>query len=328
MPGRRNTVLALLVAVSSLAASAVAFAQQVAPRGDDYGDAFLNYEPYVTPGQKPDAEPKPAPQAAAPAPASAAKPTGSQTVDVAFLRKVYPMLEERAINDPTDANVSAYMYTKRIVMDKAQRFSEAVTRVLHEDPVLDENNRVPYASTGAIAVRNADYQAQQKAVQELSQVGGLVVFVDSSCRFCAMELPVLGMLKNGYGLEYVVISLDGTKPKGFKGNVMQDNGLFHKLNLKLTPSVVFVPHPKAYDGSTDPNRYLVVSQGFYAEDELIKQIAYAGHDTRLLSADVMRDLSVWDRGVATSTDLQSLKLDPNKPDTFRETLQPYLLKQY
>lgn len=96
MPGRRNTVLALLVAVSSLAASAVAFAQQVAPRGDDYGDAFLNYEPYVTPGQKPDAEPKPAPQAAAPAPASAAKPTGSQTVDVAFLRKVYPMLEERA----------------------------------------------------------------------------------------------------------------------------------------------------------------------------------------------------------------------------------------
>lgn len=317
-----------MVVISSLVASTSAFSQQVAPRGDDYGDAFLNYEPYVKPGQTPDAQASAVPQATAPAPSSATPPAGRQTVDVAFLRRIYPTLEEQAINSPTDANVSAYMYTKRIVLDKAQRFSEAVTRVLHEDPVLDENNRVPYASTGAISVRNADYQAQQKAVQELSGIGGLVIFVDGSCRFCAMELPVLAMLKNGYGLEYVVISLDGTKPRGFNGAVMQDNGLFHKLNLKLTPSVVFVPHPKGYGSSIDPNQYLVVSQGFYAEDELIKQIAYAGHDTRLLSADVMRDLSVWDRGVATNADLQNLKLDPNRPDTFRETLQPYLLKQY
>jgi conjugal transfer pilus assembly protein TraF len=42
----------------------------------------------------------------------------------------------------------------------------------------------------------------------------------------------------------------------------------------------------------------------------------------------MRDLDVWDRGVASTTDLLQLKLDPNRPGSFREALQPYLLKQY
>ncbi|CAM2198471.1 conjugal transfer pilus assembly protein TraF (plasmid) [Paraburkholderia kururiensis] len=327
---RRLPLIRPCLALAYMLATACVHAQVASPRGDAYGDAFLNYEPYVTPAVPASAPPPAAPPATRPAagPAAAAASEGKQAVTVAFLRKVYPLLEERAINNPTDANVSDYMYAKRVIFDKAQRFSEAVVRVLHEDPVLDENNRVPYASIGARSVRNADYQAQQKAVAELSKIGGLVVFVDGSCRFCAMQLPILDMLRRGYNVEYLVISLDGTRPKGFKGSIIQDNGLFHKLGLKLTPSIVFVPHPRAYDGPLDPNRYLIVSQGFYAEDELVKQIAFAGHDTQLLSADVMRDLNVWDRGVASTQDLNNLRLDPGKPGSFKETLQPYLLKQY
>ncbi|KDR25599.1 conjugal transfer protein [Caballeronia zhejiangensis] len=327
---RRFHIIRFSCALAYLLTTTCALAQAVSPRGDAYGDAFLNYQPYVTPAAPASAPPPvaAAPAARAPAPASAPASDGKQAVTVEFLRKIYPQLEERAINNPTDANVSDYMYAKRVIFDKAQRFSEAVVRVLHEDPVLDENNRVPYASIGARSVRNADYQAQQKAVEELSKIGGLVVFVDGSCRFCAMQLPILDMLRRGYNVEYLVISLDGTRPKGFTGSIMQDNGMFHKLGLKLTPSIVFVPHPRAYNGPVDPNKYLIVSQGFYAEDELVKQIAFAGHDTQLLSADVMRDLNVWDRGVASTQDLNNLRLDPSKPGSFKETLQPYLLKQY
>lgn len=326
---RRQISFALTLVGLSVAFSCVSRAQTTS-RGDEYGDAFLHYEPYVTPGvDQPASAPVPShAQAAAPTPAPAKQADGETKVDVAWLRANYPMLEERAINDPSDANISDYLYAKRLVMDKAQRFSEAVTRVLHEDPVLDENNRVPYASTGAQTVRNADYQAQEKAVQELAQVGGLLIFVDGSCRFCSLQLPVLDMLKRADSIEYLVISIDGTKPKGFHGPVTPDNGLFNKLGLKLTPSIVYVAHPKGYKDGRDPNQYLIVSQGFYAADELRKQIAYAGHQTDLLSASTMRDLNVWDRGVASTTDLKSLKLDPNKPGSFRETLQPYLLKQY
>jgi conjugal transfer pilus assembly protein TraF len=319
----RRSIAAFLVALAGSA-----HAQQASLHGDAYGDAFLNYEPYVTPAVPASAPPAMA-AATAPPPASATAPDdGKRVASVAFLRKIYPELEERAIDNPTDANVSDYMYAKRLILDKAQRFSDAVARVLHEDPVLDENNRVPYASVGAQSVQNANYQAQQHAVEELSQIGGLLVFVDGSCRFCAMQLPILDMMRRGYNVQYFVISLDGTRPKGYRGSITADNGLFHKLGLKLTPSIVFVAHPRAYTGPVDPNQYLIVSQGFYAEDQLIKQIAFAGHDTQLLSADVMRDLNVWDRGVASTQDLNSLRLDPNQPGSFKAIMQPYLLKQY
>jgi conjugal transfer pilus assembly protein TraF len=92
--------------------------------------------------------------------------------------------------------------------------------------------------------------------------------------------------------------------------------------------VVYVHRPRAYRDGRDDNTYRVVAQGFYAQDELIKQVAYAGHTTRLLSPATMRDLAVWDRGVAASEDLQTLHLDGDDPAAIRKTLQPLLQKQY
>lgn len=328
MPPRLFQRLLLACAIGGLqAANAQTEPTPIAPvkLEDGYGDAFLNYKPYVVPEKKPKPEKQETPPKEPP---RAAKPEGSQKVTVEWLRKNYILLEERAIDNPTDANVSALLYTKRIVLDKAQRFSEAVTKVNNGDPLLNENNRVPYASSGAQSISNADYLAQQQAVRELALQGGVVIFVDGSCRFCVAQLPVLTAIKNNYGMEFLVVSIDGTKPKGFRGQAVTDNGLYKKLGLKLTPSVVYVPKPKGYAGDIDPNRYLIVAQGFYAQDELVKQIAYAGHTTQLLAKDTMRDLDVWNRGVASKDDLNTLKLDPNKPESFRQVLQPLLLKQY
>lgn len=294
---------------------------------DAYGDAFTNYFPYVAPNKKTEQRPK---QTSAPTPnqEQKQKPKGEQKVDVEWLIKNYPLLEKRAIDNPTEANVSAHLYAKRIIMDKAQRFEEMHAKVVNEDPILNENNRVPYASVGAQTIRNADYIAQQKAIRELAEVGGLVAFVDGDCRFCAMQVPILGMLKTNYGMETLVVSIDGRRPKGYDGPILIDNGLYKKLDLKLTPSIVYVPKPKSYEGLADPNKYLIVAQGFYAADELTKLIAFAGHNMKLLSAETSRDLDVWTRGVASTQDLQSLTLDPDKPDTFKTKLQPILLKQY
>jgi len=300
------------------------FAQDQAPGlGDSYGDAFVHYHPYVVPGQA-----KPPQSKASAAAAAPHKEVGPQKVDVAWLRKNYPLLEERAINDPIDANVSAYLYVKRVTMDKAQRFSEMVAKVTKEDPLLDENNRVPYASAGARAVQNANYQAQQQAVRELAQIGGLMIFVDGTCRFCAMQLPVLQMVRREFGMEFLVVSIDGTAPKGTTAEVLRDTGLFKKLGLRLTPSIVYVPSPKGYADGVDPNLYLVVAQGYYTADELVKQIAFAGHSTKLLSKTTMAGLEVWDRGVASTDDLRRLELDASHPETIKQALQPLLMKQY
>lgn len=299
---------------------------------DAYGDSFVNYRPYVGRPKKSEAPKATTPQVPSSPPLQAdtkkVESQGEQKVDVDWLHRNYEKLEKDSINDPTGPSMAAFLYTKRISMDKAQRYSEAAMKATIEDPLLNENNRIPYASMGAQYVRNADYLAQEQAARELSVLGGSVLFVDSTCRFCAMQIPILQAMKNNYGLEFLVVSIDGKPPAGYKGVLKTDNGLFAKLGLKLTPSLVFVPRPKAYNGDVDPNHYLIISQGFYAQDEMVKQLAFAAHNTKLLSERTMADLDVWDRGVASISDLNQLTLDASKPETFKQKLQPILLKQY
>lgn len=315
-----------LIALALMFGCASVRAQEV--RSDDaYSDAFLHYQPYVVKGAKPAVKPsekKPdADKIASPAPAKA-----EQKVTVQWLKDNYSKLEEQAIDNPTDDNVSAYLYVKRITMDKSQRFSDKVTEVTNQDPLLNENNRIPYASAGAQSIRNANHLAQEQAVRELAAQGGLILFVDGACRFCVMQMPVIKALKQNYGVETLVISLDGSRPKGYTGPIVKDNGLYHKLELRLTPSLVYVPRPKAYSDGKDTNIYRIVAQGFYAQDELVKQIAFAGHKTNLLSQSTMRDLDVWGRGVASTDDLNALTLDAKNTPAIRQKLQPLLQKQY
>ena len=292
---------------------------------EDYAEHFLRYEPLQA---RPKPDPASAPRLAVPAPA-APRPaaSGASKVTVEWLRENYPLLEQRAMDDPSPVNVRAAAYVKRIVLDKASRYASAMQQAVLADPLLNENGRVPYASMGATAVRNADLRAQTLAVRELAKAGGLLVFVDSQCRFCKAQLPILDHLHHEYGLEYLLVTIDGAPIAGSTATVVRDTGVFAKLGLKLTPSMVFVPKPSGYQGK-DPNTYLVVSQGFYAADELTKQIAFAGYQKRLLAAATMRDLAVWDRGILETTDLATLRLDPNKPETIPPQIEPLLMKRY
>jgi conjugal transfer pilus assembly protein TraF len=303
-----------------LGISCAGCAQEV--RTDDaYGDAFVHYQPYVVKGKE-------AKRSAPPAPAPSAARKDEQKVTVKWLQENYKLLEERAIDDPTDENVAAYLYLRRITMDKSQRFSQKVSEVTNADPLLNENNRIPYASAGAQSIRSANRSAQEQAARELAAVGGLVVFVDGSCRFCATQMPILHALHAQYGMEALVVSLDGKRPRGYEGPIVKDNGLYRKLDLKLTPSIVYVARPRAYKEGKDENQYRVIAQGFYAQDELVKQLAYAGHTTRLLTPATMRDLAVWDRGVTSTDDLGTLQLNANDPAAIQRKLQPLLQKQY
>ena len=320
----RNFQARLILGIIILQVS-TAFAGDDIHLDDAYGDAFVNYQPYVVPAEKKVEKLRP-PQPAAKATTPSQDKT--QKVDIDWLRKNYEMLEKKAANDPTTENVKAFLVIQRISMDKAQRYSEKVAEVTNEDPLLNENNRVPYASTGAQAIRNANKLAEGAAVREMSKVGGLVVFVDSKCRFCSMQMPVIQMLNRDYGMEALVVSLDGARPNGYLGPISKDNGLFRKLSLKLMPSIVYVHQPKSYTNGNDPNEYRIVAQGFYAMSELAKQIAYAGHKTKLLSKETMMDLDVWDRGVTSTEDLNGLRLDANDPESIIRTVEPMLLKQY
>jgi conjugal transfer pilus assembly protein TraF len=297
---------------------------------DDYGNSFLAGKPYIVPGD-PKKDPKKPTPLAVPSP-SAAAPTNPQkeAVTVEFLRKNYPILEQRAIDNPDDKNaLQAYLYTRRIILDKSENFAKKAWDEIQTDPLLSENSRIPLASSGALQVANIAYWAQEAAMRELAALGGLFIFVDSTCTFCEIQMPLIQTLKNLYGLEYLVVSLDGKAPKGYKGALLRDNGMYKRLGLRITPSLVFVPRPKSFGvNDKDPNRYLIVSQGYYALTSLVKNIAFAGHREKLLSAATSANLTIWDKGVTSSQDLAGLRLDPNDPAGFKKAIEPLISNSY
>ena len=224
-----------------------------------------------------------------------------------------------AIMNPTNENVRAYMYTQDIILDLATRYAEKQMEVVRNDPILNQSNRISISNSGEIDAKRLQDKAINVAIDEMAKKGGLLVFVDSTCIFCAYQLPILEGLKNSLNpwqpMEYLVISIDGKGPNGWK-NFVVDNGLFKKLKLSITPSIVYVPNPTPYSGGLDTNQYIVVAQGEIEHiDALTRRIAEIGIKSHIVSKEVMKDFDIWNRGVATSQDLGELKIDPQRPNS-------------
>ncbi|MCX7100910.1 MAG: conjugal transfer protein TraF, partial [Methylobacter sp.] len=96
--------------------------------------------PEPPPIQEKKAEPEPA------------KPPEAKPLSAEWFRKNMEKYRDKAIDEPTPQNVSAYMYLQRVMLDKAEKFTEVSQQVVMSDPVLDENSRRPIATFGAFAM--------------------------------------------------------------------------------------------------------------------------------------------------------------------------------
>ncbi|KAG0186695.1 hypothetical protein DFQ28_007415 [Apophysomyces sp. BC1034] len=259
-----------------------------------------------------------------------------QKVALEWLRQNLEIYERRAQETQKKEDIEAYMYLRRVLYDKAQNYATRSMEVLRENPLVDENNRIPYASLGQAATVKVNLEAIDKANAQMAEQGGLWVFVDSQCSFCQDMLNVIRMYKRDTGMPVLVISIDGKRPRGYSdalGPLVTDNGFFRALGLQLTPSVVYL-HQLDYKKGIENNYYLIVSQGFYTLDKLQRTIAYAGYasmrDSRafagLLSPDVVGGLNAWNKGVMASKDINDIEIDPLNPASIKQAIEPYLAK--
>ena len=240
---------------------------------------------------------KPAPSIkpeAAPAPAA---PPKSDAMDVAWLRKKLPELLDAAINNPTHENVAAYLAVQRVVLDRAQRFEEEARMVSLTEPLLDQTTLVPVTGYTKNAFNDTNFKAKEAAVSYLAKnVGGLFVFIDSSCQFCKAQALQINQLARDYGFELRYITVDG---KGFReigsNTLLKDNGIAEKLNIKIYPTTVFV---------APPSSYLIVSQGMMSQADLKDRLLMAAQHEHLLPKELETQVNPWDRGVLDTADTQ------------------------
>jgi len=289
--------------------------------GSDYsGEEFQNYVPYQ-PKLSPKKAITPVSQKIPPDKEQSKPETNKEIRDEIKPLKEWTPKElgqlwergrDKAVMDPSDANVREYMYTQDIILDIATRYSEKQMEIVKNDHILNQSNRISVSSSGEVDAKRLQDKAINVAVDEMAKKGGLLVFVESTCTFCSHQLPILEGLKNPLNpyrpMEYLIISIDARGPNGWK-NFVPDNGLFKRLKLSITPSIVYVPNPSAYKEGRDNNKYIVVSQGEIEHlDALTRRIAEVGIKAHIVSKETMKDFDIWNRGVASSKDLSELRL--------------------
>lgn len=250
--------------------------------------------------KKPVPPPKPVEQKP---PASSVKPQTPPKADqteafsAAWLRENLPKLLDKAIDDPTQENVAAYLYAQRALLDKGQNFEKAARMAIATDPMLDENNRVPIASFARAVTDKRNIDGINEGVRYLAQKAGLWVFFDSTCTYCQPQVDIVQRLAKQVGFSANYFSLDGKTVPGLPANqVLRNDGAAQAVGVTMTPTTVLV---------VPPNGFYIVSQGLMDEQSLRERLVMAAEAQNLLPKEILAKVRVFDRGVLSAKELNS-----------------------
>jgi len=254
----------------------------VKPFAGPGADGFFWYkDPKPTPPPEEVPEPTPAPVAEAPPPeeppqASPSPPPGPAPFSSAWIREQLPVYLDRAIDEPTEENVSAYFALQRLTLDRSQKFSEVAQSVVMGQALLDESFRRPLNSFGAMAQARAAERERGRVFGELKTKVGIWYFYRSDCGYCVQQGPILKSLAKDLGFTITAISMDGNPPPSgdFPGFV-QDQGQGALLGVQATPAL-FVVKPETQE-------VVPISQGLINIGEFMDRAILAAHKSGWIS---------------------------------------------
>lgn len=260
-------------------------------------------------------DPQPPPEPVEPPPSTSSAPSEPQPLSAEWLRVNMPKYLDRAIDDPTQENVSAYFYLNRVWLDKGNKFADVAQEVVTQDPMLDETTRRPLATYAANEMNREAGRSRNDALQEIAASAGIYFFFHSECRYCAVQAPVLKAFADAYGFVVIPVSLDGQPlPDGHFPNYRADNGQAQHLGVEQTPAM-FLARP--------PDRMVLLAQGALSYAELAQRVLLAGKNLGLIDEQRYERT----RPIQPSPSTANLKLDQRAvttPDQLVEKIRTHL----
>ncbi|MHB8068772.1 MAG: conjugal transfer protein TraF [Desulfobaccales bacterium] len=214
-------------------------------------------------------EPEPEPEPIAPnITAQPETPAGPPALSAQWLRDNLENYQIKAIDNPTPENIEMYLYLQRVMMDKAQRFTEGFARAVQFDPYLDQNTRRPLSSFGGAESARIALKAKREVLTRIAQQAGIFFFFKSTCEHCEIQAPLLKNLQEIYGFKVFPVSLDGMPlHNDLFGSFERDQGQAQKLGVVQTPAMFL--------GRPNTREVLLIAQSTMAQPQLEERIIEA-----------------------------------------------------
>ncbi|RYY74581.1 MAG: hypothetical protein EOO52_13535 [Gammaproteobacteria bacterium] len=234
----------LFVAISTVAYGDTTSGENGQRFIDRKGEGFFWYK-----DPKEEAEPEETPEAPPPAKEPvdkkpAALPSGPAPMSASWLKANLPKYLDAAIDNPSEANVKAYLYLQHLSMEKASSFADASQEFSVGDPVLDGNNQRPLASFANDVVKKSAGANRDAVLQSIANKIGIFYFSDSSALSSAQD-QVITYLTSSTDFTVVPIAYRSNKP--FKSNQVPDSGHSTLMGITAAPALVVVLQDGTFD---------------------------------------------------------------------------------
>jgi conjugal transfer pilus assembly protein TraF len=174
-------------------------------------------------------------------------------------------LKAKAILEPTEANVSAYIAYQREQLDRASSFADVWRRAVWQNPELDYTLQRPVNLLGKRTWLDQRRQDRDRVMKTLARRYGIFYFYSSSCAACEAFSPIMRGVADRFGLTVMAVSMDGGPSPAFP-RFLIDTGQYEALGLtgKQVPALVL------YD--TQTKRPMPIGYGVMAADEVMERI--------------------------------------------------------
>ena len=179
-------------------------------------------------------------------------------------------LKARAILEPSEANVAAYIRFQREQLDRASGFADMWRRAVWQDPALDYTLKRPVNTLAKRAWLDQRRGDRERVLARISQRYGVFYFYASSCAACQVFSPIMRGVADRFGLNVLAVSMDGGGSPSFP-DFKIDTGQYERMGLAggQVPALVL------YD--TQTKRPIPIGYGVMAADEVMERIFTLTH---------------------------------------------------
>lgn len=207
-------------------------------------------------------KPRAAPKAP---PLAAAEPTASAAERLAAIAKQLDELKARAILEPTEANIIAYVRFQREQLDRASTFSDTWQRALWQNPDIDYTLQRPVNTLGKRAWTDNRTADRQRVLASLGERYGIFYFFAGSCTACDVFAPILRSVADTHRMSVMAVSMDGTPSRQFPDAVV-DRGQRARMGVPGTANPALV----LFD--TQTRQTMPIGFGIMSADEIMERI--------------------------------------------------------
>ena len=196
----------------------------------------------------------------------AAPPVSAQSASerLAAIAKQLDELKARAILEPSEANVIAYVRFQREQLDRASTFSDTWQRALWQNPDIDYTLQRPVSTVGKRAWSDNRQADRDRVLANLGQRYGMFYFFAQSCAACEVFSPILRSVADSHRITVMAVSTDGGPSRTFP-NYVVDSGQRARMGVPLaTPALVLF--------DTKTRKTVPIGFGVMSADEIIDRI--------------------------------------------------------